>query len=73
MTNHKRGLDSLIDVGIFTGRLKGKAAIVSLTDARSCRHIFAIIFSRQVEAIILFIYSECSIWPNGQAVTKPRI
>ena len=34
MTNHKRGLDSLIDVGIFTGRLKGKAAIVSLTDTR---------------------------------------
>ena len=37
VTNHKRGLGSLIDVGIFTGRLKGKAAIVSLTDARSCR------------------------------------
>ena len=37
VTNHKHGLDSLIDVGIFTGRLKGKAAIVSLTDARSCR------------------------------------
>ena len=30
MTNHKHGLDSLIDVGIFTGRLKGKAAIVPL-------------------------------------------
>ena len=37
VTNHKHGLDSLIDVGIFIGRLKGKAAIVSLTDARSCR------------------------------------
>ena len=37
VTNHKHGLDSLIDVGIFTGRLKEKATIVSLTDARSCR------------------------------------
>lgn len=37
VTNHKNGLNSLTDVSIFTVGLKGKAAIVFLTDARSCR------------------------------------
>ena len=37
VVNHQHGLNYLIGVSIFTVRLKGNAAIVFLTNARSCR------------------------------------